>query len=239
MALPLLLINDLTKRYEENGILALDGLNLQLGRGDVYGLLGSNGAGKTTVINLCLGYIEPTKGRVHVAGYDVHRNPLEAKRYLAYVPENVRLYDDFTAMENLSYFTRLSGTKRDKGELRQILSDVGLEERFFRENVRNFSKGMCQKVAIAIAMAKDALVILLDEPTSGLDPAAAREFMHAISRLGASGRTILMSTHDIFRVKDIATRVGIMKWGRLGMELTRQELSGANLEALYLDYMGV
>lgn len=234
----LLEVEDLTKRYGDSGVLALEGLNLHLDQGEIYGLLGSNGAGKTTTINLCLGYIEPTKGRIRVAGVDVHTEPLEAKRHLSYVPENVQLYGDFTAMENLSYFTKLSGTKRSKGEFLQILRDSGLEEQFFRKNVRSFSKGMRQKVAIAIAMAKEASVILLDEPTSGLDPSAAREFMDVISQLGDSGQTVLMSTHDIFRIKDVATRVGIMKWGCLGLELTRQELAGSDLEEIYLDYMG-
>jgi ABC-2 type transport system ATP-binding protein len=227
----------LTKRYED-GVLALDALDLQVGRGEIYCLLGANGAGKTTTINLFLNFIEPTAGTPLLNGVDATKDPLEAKRHVAYVSENVMLYGAFTARQNLDFFARLGGRqdlKRD--DYHRVMRDVGLPERAFEQRVREFSKGMRQKLGIAIAITKDSPALLLDEPTSGLDPKAGAEFLETLAALRESGKAILMSTHDIFRARQLADRVGIMKEGRKVMELTREELEYENLEALYLDYM--
>ncbi len=228
---------DLTKRYED-GQLALDALNLVVGRGEIYCLLGANGAGKTTAINLFLNFIEPTSGRAIINGVDVNRDPLAAKRHVAYVPENVRLYGAFTARQNLDFFAKLAG-KRDlkRDDYYMALREVGLQEKAFEQKVKQFSKGMLQKVGLAIAIIKDAPAILLDEPTSGLDPKAAAEFIEILDELRRQGKAILMSTHDIFRAKEIADRVGIMKEGRKVMERTRAGLEREDLQSLYLDYM--
>jgi len=228
---------NLTKRYED-GVLALDALNLNVKPGEIYCLLGANGAGKTTTINIFLDFIRPTSGEAFLNGTDVTRNPLEAKKYVSYLPENVMLYPNFTARQNLDYFARLGG-RRDLGkeDYYSALRAVGLPEKSFDQKIRELSKGMRQKVGIAIAIVKDAPALFLDEPTSGLDPKAGVEFMEIMMELRNKGKAILMSTHDIFRAKDVADNVGIMKEGRKVIERSREELQVENLERLYLDYM--
>jgi ABC-2 type transport system ATP-binding protein len=228
---------NLTKRYEDN-VLALEGLDLHVNPGEIYCLLGANGAGKTTTINLFLDFIEPTGGQAFINNIDVAKDPLEAKKYVAFVSENVMLYSNFTARQNLDYFARLGGKRNlKKDDYYRVMREVGLSERAFERKVREFSKGMRQKLGIAIAMVKEAPALLLDEPTAGLDPKAGAEFLVTLLSLRAQGRAILMSTHDIFRSKDVADRVGIMKEGRKVMERTGEELNHENLERLYLDYM--
>jgi ABC-2 type transport system ATP-binding protein len=227
----------LTKRYED-GVLALDALNLRVDPGEIYCLLGENGAGKTTTINLFLNFIEPTSGKALINDIDVTRHPLEAKKYVAYLPENVMLYGNFTARQNLDFFAKLGGKRNLKKEdYYMVMRGIGLSEKAFEQKVKEFSKGMRQKLGLAICMIKDAPALLLDEPTAGLDPASAAELMHLLKELKNQGKAILMSTHDIFRTKEIADRVGILKEGRLVMEFTREELQYADLERIYLDYM--
>ncbi len=234
---PILKADDLSKRYED-GVLALDHLNLEVRPGEVYCLLGANGAGKTTTINLFLGFIPPTTGTCFINGIDVNRDPLEAKKYVAFVSENVMLYGNFTARQNLDFFAKLGGkTGLGKDDYYRVMRRVSLQEKAFDQRVKNFSKGMRQKLGISIAIIKDAPAILLDEPTSGLDPKAATEFLEIMAELKNEGKAILMSTHDIFRAKEIGDRVGIMKEGRLVMERTRQELQYEDLVKIYIDYM--
>ena len=227
----------LTKRYED-GTLALDGLTLKVNPGEIYCLLGENGAGKTTTINLFLNFIEPTAGRALINGIDVTRDPLEAKKYVAYLPENVMLYGNFTARQNLDFFAKLGG-RRDlrREDYYRVMREIGLPEKAFEQKVKEFSKGMRQKLGLAICMIKRAPAMLLDEPPAGLDPASAAELLRLLRRLREEGRAILMSTHDIFRTKEIADRVGILKQGRLVVELTARELAHENLERLYLEYV--
>ena len=228
---------DLTKRYED-GNLALDHLNLEVKEGEIFCLLGANGAGKTTTINLFLNFIDPTDGTALINSIDVTKDPLEAKKYVSYVSENVMLYGNFTARQNLDFFAKLGGKKDlSKDEYHMHMRKVGLQEEAFEMRVKNFSKGMRQKLGITIAIIKDAPNILLDEPTSGLDPKAAAEFVKILIGLRDQGKTILMCTHDIFRAKALADRVGIMKEGRLVMLRTREEFLDEDLEKIYLDYM--
>lgn len=228
---------NLSKRYED-GLLAVDNLNLKVECGEIFCLLGANGSGKTTVINLFLNFIEPTSGTAKINDIDVTKDPLEAKKYVSYVSENVMLYGNFTASQNLDFFTKLGGRKEmTKEDYYQIMRKVGLEERAFEQRLKHFSKGMRQKLGIAIAISKNAPAILLDEPTVGLDPKAGAEFLDILRQLKDESRAIFMSTHDIFRAKEIADRVGIMKTGRLVGIMTREELEKENLEKLYLDYM--
>jgi len=228
---------DLTKRYDETQ-LALDALNLKVSPGEIYFLLGANGAGKTTVINIFLNFIEPTSGRAFINDIDVTKEPLEAKKYIAYVSEDLMLYGNFTARQNLDFFAKLGGKQGlKKDDCYQVLREVGLEERAFEQKLKEFSKGMRQKVGLAIAIVKDAPAILLDELTSGLDPKVGAELMETLDQLRSRGKAILVATHDIFRAKEIADRIGIMKEGRKVMERTREELEQEDLQTLYLDYM--
>jgi len=234
---PLLEAENLTKRYED-GVLALDHVSFAVQPKQIYAMLGANGAGKTTAINLFLNFIEPTEGEARIDGIVTHKYPLQAKQKVAYVSENVMLYPNFTAMQNLDFFARLGGkTNYSKEDYRRVLLRVGLQEEAHNKRLKGFSKGMRQKSGIAIAILKDAPAILLDEPTSGLDPKAGFEFIQLLHSLREEGKAILMSTHDIFRAKEIADVVGIMKQGQLVVQRTSEELAGENLETLYMQYM--
>jgi ABC-2 type transport system ATP-binding protein len=228
---------DLTKRYED-GLLALDHLNLEVVPGEIFCLLGANGAGKTTTINLFLNFIDPTDGAALINDINAAKEPLKAKRFASFVSENVMLYGNLSAGQNLDFFARL-GDKTDltKDDYQSTLNKVGLTDGAIDQKVRNFSKGMRQKLGIAIALIKDTPAILLDEPTSGLDPKAADEFLGLLFELKNNNKAIFMSTHDVFRAKEIADRVGIMKNGRLITIKTKEQLRGADLEKVYLEYM--
>jgi ABC-2 type transport system ATP-binding protein len=225
----------LTKHY--GSFVALRGLDLRIDPGEVFCLLGANGAGKTTTIQLFLGFIQPTAGRVTIGGLDVASNGVATKRLLAYIPENVMLYPNLTGLENLAFFTTLAGRDSDPGELRAALRSAGLADEAADRPVHTYSKGMRQKVGIALATAKGAQALLLDEPTSGLDPKSSNEFSRLLERLRDAGVAILMATHDIFRSKEVGTRVGIMKHGELCATLRTDELSHADLERIYLEHM--
>lgn len=226
----------LTKRY--NGVTALNALTLTVAPGDVFCLLGANGAGKTTTINLFLNFITPTSGTALVNGLDVTKEPLETKRHLAYIPETVMLYKNLTGLENLEYFAALAG-KPDlsREQLIGYFREVGLAVEAADRRVGTYSKGMRQKVGIAIALAKGAKALLLDEPTSGLDPKASNEFSDLLRRLSGNGVAVLMATHDLFRAKESGTRVGIMKHGTLVAQHTTDEFGHADLERVYLEHM--
>ena len=226
----------LTKRY--NGVTALDALTLTVAPGDVFCLLGANGAGKTTTINLFLNFIEPTAGTALVNGLDVSRQGLETKRFLAYIPETVMLYKNLTGLENLEYFAALAGRPDlTREQMLGYFTEVGLAAEAAGRRVGTYSKGMRQKVVIAIAIAKGAKALLLDEPTSGLDPKASNEFSDLLKRMSANGVAVLMATHDLFRAKESGTRVGIMKHGRLVAQHTTAEFGHADLERVYLEHM--
>jgi len=227
----------LGKRYED-GVQALSDVSFQVAPGEIYAMLGGNGAGKTTTINLFLNFIEPSEGEARIDGIVAHEEPLKAKERIAYVSENVMLYPNFTAIQNLDFFAKLGGhVDCSKDDYRDVLLRVGLEEAAHNKRLKGFSKGMRQKCGIAIAILKDAPAILLDEPTSGLDPSAGLEFIRLLTDLRSEGKAILMSTHDIFRAKDVADTIGIMNQGVLVMERSAKDLEGENLESLYVQYM--
>ncbi len=225
----------LSKRYGDT--IALDGLNLSVRPSEVYCLLGANGAGKSTTIQLFLGLIQPSAGRAEVDGIVVAEAPQAARRRLAYIPEQVSLYPLLTGAENLAYFAGLSGPTPDRAGSLELFERVGLDGELADRRVASYSKGMRQKVGIAIALAKDAKALLLDEPLSGLDPKAANEFCALLTELREQGMAVLMATHDLFRARDTGTRVGIMRRGRLLEERRTDTLDHDELEQLYLELM--
>jgi ABC-2 type transport system ATP-binding protein len=235
--IPLLEADGLTKRYED-GVLAVDHVSFSVKPSQIFGMLGGNGAGKTTTINLFLNFIEPTEGEAKINGVVSHKDPLEAKKHVAFVSENVMLYGNFTALQNLDYFARLGGmTDYSKDDYRDVLNRVGLASDSHNKRLKGFSKGMRQKCGIAIAILKNAPVILLDEPTAGLDPKAGHDFIRLIDDLRNEGKAILMSTHDIFRAKEIADIIAIMNNGQIIMQRKASEIAEQNLEELYMQYM--
>ncbi|MBC8180444.1 ABC transporter ATP-binding protein [candidate division KSB1 bacterium] len=228
---------DLTKRYDD-GVLALDHINFSVKPGQIYAMLGANGAGKTTTINLFLNFIEPTEGEARIDGIPTHKEPLKAKQKIAFVSENVMLYPNFTAFQNLDYFSKLGGkTGYSKDDYHSVLQRVGLQKEWYNKKLKDFSKGMRQKCGIAVAILKDAPAILLDEPTSGLDPQAGHKFIELLISLRNEGKAILMSTHDIFRAKEIGDIFCIMDRGKIVMERSSHEIADEDLEKLYLRFM--
>ncbi len=226
---------NLSKSYHDHE--ALTDLNLSVAPGEVFCLLGANGAGKTTTINLFMGFISPDGGQVKVNDLDVVSNPAETKKHLAYIPENLNLYGNLTGLENLQFFSGLGGEKADKSSAEALLSSVGLQSDAIHKRVSQYSKGMRQKVGVAIAKAKKAGNLLLDEPTSGLDPQASNEFAQLLQEMRQNEVSILMATHDLFRAKESGTNIGIMKAGKLIHSLKSDEISLTELEQLYLETM--
>lgn len=231
----MIITNNLSKKYGEQ--IALDKLTLNVKEGEIYCLLGANGAGKTTAINLLLGFIEPSSGSAFINQLNVQENAKATKRFLAYIPENLMLYPSLTAVENLDYFSGIAGKKLTTSDLKEILEEAGLQPEAFDKRISTFSKGMRQKVGIAIALAKEAKVLLLDEPTSGLDPKASNEFGLLLQDLRKKGVATLMATHDLFRAKEVATHIGIMKNGQLKQQLEAEKITLAELEQAYLNTM--
>ncbi len=225
----------LTKHYGNNE--ALKSLDLQVREGDIYCLLGANGAGKTTTINLFLNFISPTSGVAKVDGVSVEQAPQMTKRHLAYIPEQVMLYGNLSGLENLDYFARLGGNSYEQDQLRSFLVRCGLQQSAADRPIGGYSKGMRQKVGVAIALAKNAKALLLDEPTSGLDPKASNEFSELLLQLKEQGAAIFMATHDLFRAKETGTRIGIMREGQLVQEMRSDDVSHSDLERIYLEQM--
>ena len=231
----MLLIENLHKRFGDH--VALRSLNIEVGPGEIYALLGPNGAGKTTTINVSLGFLTPDGGRVLIAGVNPATDPNTARAKLAYIPEQVNLYGQLTGSENLAYFAELAGHRLSPDSRRDLLTRAGLQSEAHDRRALGYSKGMRQKVGIAIALAKEAQVLLLDEPTSGLDPSASHEFSTLVRGLADDGVAVLMATHDLFRARDMADRVGIMRAGVLRREFAASEVEAVSLESLYLEEM--
>lgn len=229
----ILIAKDLTKQYGQTTALA--NLNLGIDKGEIFCLLGQNGAGKTTAINLFLGFTDATSGKAVINGVEVKRNDTATKKFVAYIPEVVQLYGNLTGVENLDFFSRLAGFKYSKEMLSGFLNKAGLQKEAQEKRLSTFSKGMRQKVGIAIALAKNADVILMDEPTSGLDPKATAEFTKICKELAAEGKTIFMATHDIFNAVNVGTRIGIMKQGSLVHTIDPTGISANELQQLYLE----
>ena len=216
---------DLTKKYRR--ITAVDGLNLRIEEGDIFGFLGPNGAGKTTTILMLLGLTEPTSGSAYVAGHNATREPLEVKSITGYIPEKVGFYEDLTAAQNLVYTARLNGLSDGLANKRaaEALDIVGLP-RAAERNVSEFSRGMKQRLAVADILIKQPKIAIMDEPTSGIDPEGIVQVLDLIAKIAKeTNMTIVMSSHQLYQVQRICNRVGILMDGRLVAEGLLEELS--------------
>jgi ABC-2 type transport system ATP-binding protein len=212
---------------------ALTNLSLEIKEGEIFGLLGPNGAGKSTTLNLLLGFLQPDTGTIRL-GKDENAS---SRPPIGYIAENVNLYPYLSGKENLDYFCKLAGLKYSNAQLSALLSDCGLQAEAHERRTDTYSKGMRQKVGIAIAYAKKAKVFLFDEPASGLDPAASNELSRLLQKLAAEGAAIIMASHDIFRVRETCHRIGILKHGELVKVMNAQDVSSNELESIYLTYM--
>lgn len=224
-------VEGLTVSYGDRRV--LDRLELRVAAGEVYALLGGNGAGKSTTLQALLGFVRPQSGRVRVADHDPAVQSELARRAIAYIPENVALYEHLSARENVDYFLRLASAGRTAAEVEEAFRGVGLPQEAWRRRVGGFSKGMRQKTAIALAMLRRASVLLLDEPTSGLDPGATADFHELVSRLRNDGAAILVVTHDLFGAADVADRIGFLEQGRIAQEMAAAGPDRFDLRALH------
>lgn len=205
---------------------AVDGLTLEIQEGEIYGLLGPNGSGKTTTILILLGLTEPSGGEVRVAGFNPTREALKVKRIVGYLPENVGFYEDLTARENLRYIARLNGIpdSDSKARIQEVLEQVGLSDVADRP-VGTYSRGMRQRLGIADVLIKRPKLAILDEPTTGIDPEGASQMLDMIVEMRREqGLTILLSSHLLHQVQRVCDRVGIMHQGKLVAEGTVDEL---------------
>lgn len=216
---------DLTKMY--GSFTAVDHLNLSIRKGEVFGLLGPNGAGKSTTILMMLGLTEPTSGSVHICGINSTKNPIEVKKRVGYLPEDVGFYGDRTGLDNLIYTGRLNylPLKEAKEKAKELLIRVGLKDSMDKKTV-TFSRGMRQRLGLADVLIKDPEVIILDEPTLGIDPGGIREFLQLIIQLSKEeGITVLFSSHNLHQVQQVCDRVGLFVEGNLIAMGNIQDLS--------------
>ena len=214
---------------------ALDNLSLSVNSGEIYGLLGANGAGKSTTLNLLLGFLDSDSGSIEIINSKDQQAISRDK--IGYIPENVNLYPYLSGIENLDYFCKISGLSFNSKKLKDLLNECGLEDGAHNKKTSEYSKGMRQKVGIAIALAKNANIYLLDEPASGLDPMASNELSVILKKLSSQGATILMASHDLFRVRETCDKIGILKQGCLIKEMLSKDVTSKELEEVYLNFM--
>ncbi|WP_348627743.1 ABC transporter ATP-binding protein, partial [Mesorhizobium sp. M2C.T.Ca.TU.002.02.1.1] len=227
---PVIEARGLVKRYGR--FPAVDGIDLTVEKGEVFGLLGPNGSGKTTTILLLLGLTEPTAGSIRVLGLDPLRQPLAVKRQVGYLPDQIGFYDHLTAWENLAYTARLAGliSKEADGRINDALARVRLAEVAHRR-VATFSRGMRQRLGLAEVLVKQAEIAILDEPTSGLDPQSTQELLDLIRELAAEGVTFVLSSHQLAMMQTICSQVALFRKGQVGLvgrveDLTANVLGG-------------
>lgn len=213
-------IENLTKDYEvgfwkKKKVRALDGLNLQVESGQIFGFLGGNGAGKTTTIKILMSLIFPTEGKAKILGEDISSVKMHSR--IGYCPENPYFYDYLKASELMLYFGELFGLDKAKAKQKceELLTKVGLEEKDWNKQLRKFSKGMLQRVGLAQALINEPEIVFLDEPMSGLDPIGRREIRELIADLREKGTTVFMSTHILSDIEALCDNVAILRGGKL------------------------
>ncbi|MHA6723186.1 ABC transporter ATP-binding protein [Sphingomonas sp. RS2018] len=216
----------------------LRALSLTIAPGEIYALLGGNGAGKSTTLSVLLGFVAADHGVVAVDGIDPAADPDRARRRIAYLPENVALYDHLTGRENADYLLALSGEIHDHAAIGEALAAVGLQREAWDRRLSGYSKGMRQKVAIAVALLRAVPVLLLDEPTSGLDPAATADFHRLLHQVRDRGTAVLMVTHDLLSAANLADRIGFLDGGRIVDETVATGPERFDVRALHARFAG-
>jgi ABC-2 type transport system ATP-binding protein len=235
---PALVLRDLRKSFAK---IAVDGLNLTVRAGELYALLGRNGAGKTTTLRLVAGLLPADGGEIEVFGVDAIRRPIEAKRIIAWLPDEPMLYDKLDPLEYLEFVAGLWGVEPRRAQTlaNELLETLGLWEHR-RERCEGFSRGMKQKVALAGALVHEPRLLMLDEPLTGLDAAIARQVKDLLAARVRKGATIILTTHILEVAERLADRIGIIQRGRLIAEGTLDQLRSAggadhaSLEEIFL-----
>lgn len=219
----MLRVDRLSKSY--GPIRAVQEVSLAVRTGEIYGLLGPNGAGKTTTISMICGLLRPDAGSVQVAGIDVWSEPEKAKRAMGVVPQEIALYEDLSALENLEFWGQLAGLARTEAKSRagELVKALALEGRA-RDPVKAYSGGMKRRINIGCALLHRPQLLLLDEPTVGIDPQARSNILEFVRGLSADGTAILYTTHYLEEAETLCQRVGIIDGGRLLAEGTLSEL---------------
>jgi ABC-2 type transport system ATP-binding protein len=236
-------LENVSKRYDDT--IVVDCLNLQINPGEIVGMIGHNGAGKSTTLKMIAGLVEPTSGHVQVMGHDMQRESLQVKSRIGYLPEESSLYEAMTARQYLLFFSELYQMPRRKALQRidQLLDSLGLAEK--DKLTGEFSKGMKRKTAIARTLLHNPDLLILDEPNSGLDPLTSFFIINYLKTLRREGKTILLSAHNLFHLEALCDRVGIIKNGKLlvfdTMEVIRSRLGKREYQILFhtdqrLDY---
>jgi ABC-2 type transport system ATP-binding protein len=217
---------------------AVDGIDLHIPRGQLYGFLGPNGAGKTTTIRMMTGLYRPTSGACLVNGCDVQLDPLNAKRAIGYVPDQPHLYEKLTGREFLFFIGGLfrMPSSRVRAKIEEFVRAFELE-RFIDKRAEEYSQGMRQRIVLSAALLHDPQVLIIDEPLVGLDPRSARLVKDTLKARTREGLTVFMSTHLLEIVEELCDRIGIIKDGRLIHEEVRNGAAGFNgqLEARFLE----
>jgi len=235
-------VTGLTKLYGE--LVAVDDLSFSVASGEVLGLVGPNGAGKTTTLRSLVGIVRPTRGRIRIGGHDLEREPVAAKKQLAFMPDEPHLFDYLSVEEHLRFTARLYQVSDVERRIPALLSELELAEKA-RALPAELSRGMRQKLVIACGLLHDPTVMLFDEPLTGLDPAGIRRMKQTIVERARSGAAVLLSSHLLHLVEEICTRVLILQKGRMvaigtieQILVGRPELAGKSLEDIFLALTG-
>ena len=219
-------------RVSRGGHLVLSDLCFDVRKGEVFVLLGGNGAGKSTTLLTFIGLLQPDSGEALVFGNSAIDRPREVRSQVAYLPENAALYEHLDAWQNIRYFLSLADVARSDDEIESAFDAVALPAGSRARRLDSYSKGMRQKVSIALALLRGAPVLMLDEPTSGLDPAAIEEFNGLVDTLRNRGVTILLVTHDLIGACQVRARVGLIKDGSISAIVNTGEREAVDLEEL-------
>ena len=219
----LIKIQDLTKRYGSN--IAVDNLSLSVTEGDIFGLLGPNGAGKSTIINIVCGLLKADVGMITIDGINIKSDPMEVKRRIGLVPQEIALYDVLTARENISFFGKLAGLRGNmlKQRTDEALEFVGLTDKF-NGTPKEFSGGMKRRLNIACAIVHQPKIIIMDEPTVGIDPQSRNHILDSVKRLNQMGSTIIYTSHYMEEVESICNQISILDNGRVIASGTKEQL---------------
>lgn len=220
------------------GNTVLDGVSFTVAKGEIFALLGGNGAGKSSTLLTFLGFLDPSGGEALVNGRSVGSDVAAARNAIAYLPEAASLYGHMTAYENLDYFLDLAGKPASKDEIDVALDRVALPQEARSRGLQSYSKGMRQKTAIALALLRETPILLLDEPTSGLDPVAIDEFHDLVKALAEGGQTVLMVTHDVYGACQVADRVGLLRHGKLVGSFAAENGQRIDTETVHATFAG-